>query len=84
MYFEPQPRCRESSCQLFMDETRNASEISTSCIAKRTIQDNKSPSGETLAEASSAVVDMAATVTEHGARLDDASAESLVSVRLKE
>eukprot|EP00752_Nemacystus_decipiens_P006064 g5472.t1 len=44
------------------------------------VNDNESPSSETLAEASRAVADMAATVTEQGALLDDASAESLVSV----
>lgn len=72
------------ACQLFADEKLTATDISTSSIAKYGVQDNEPPSEETLAEAGRAVADMAATVTEHGARLDDASAQSLVSVSLSE
>lgn len=47
-------------------------------------QDNESLSDATLAEAGRAVADMAATVIDRGARLDEASAQSLVSVSVNE
>lgn len=64
-----------------LNEKLAPAEIAAAGISPiRVIQDNDSPSGGTLVEASRAVADMAAAVTVYDARLDGASAISLVSV----
>lgn len=61
-----------------------AAKISTSRIAVSFAQDDEPASDQTLVDAGRAAADMAATVIERGAQLDDDSATSLVSVSVKE